>query len=261
VYAVVGGSQDPAPILVAGGGGGSGGGSTDDNEGGLGGSAVVSAGSPTNSVWPGNDGQTGKGRDGGDGGAGGAMSNGTAGSGGDAETLSGNSGGGGGGGGYLGGAGGYPGQADVVSYFTGSGGGGGSGSSYASSLVTSNAVAAPAAAPSTTTVGQNGNATVQWVSILTTALTPLQVKQRTSQQLQAYYAGSAGVTWQVSGGALPAGLALSPSGTLSGTPIRPGQYSYQATVSSAQIPSITSVMTYSGTVTAPSFRPGRGGRT
>lgn len=189
------------------------------------------------------------------------MSNGTAGSGGDAETLSGNSGGGGGGGGYLGGAGGYPGQADVISAFTGSGGGGGSGSSYASALVTSDTLAAPAAAPSTTTVGQNGNATVQWVSILTTALTPLQIKQQTSQPLQAYYAGTSAVTWQVSGGALPAGLALSPSGVLSGSPRQSGQYSYQATVSSVQIPSVTSVMTYSGTVTAPSVRRGRGGRT
>ena len=253
VYVITGGAQASDPALVAGGGGGSGGQVFVGQPGGFGGSAVTSPGPGI--VWPGNSGQTARGTDGGSGGAGGVIPQGIGQPGGDAEEFSNNGGGGGGGGGYLGGLGGAPGQADVISVNSGAGGGGGSGSSYASPQWTSNASAAAAPQPPPNTpVGQNGNATVQWVSILTTALAPLPLGLRSSQQLQAYYANSPAVTWQVSGGALPAGLTLSPAGVLAGTPSAAGPYSYQATVSSTQNPSVTSVMTYSGTVTAPTLR-------
>jgi len=259
VYVTAGGQLSTVPILVAGGGGGPGGFYTYENAsnlGGLGGSAVISPGPPTNSLWQGNAGGPGVGQsgDGGDGGQGGVIQGGIGQAGGDAEDLSGNAGGGGGGGGYLGGAGGQAGQTDVVTFRNpAGGGGGGSGSSYASAQATSNAYAAPAAGP-LNQAGNDGNASVQWVSILSTALTPLTLGQVTSQQLQAYYAGSDQVTWQVSSGALPAGLTLSSTGVLAGTPAKLGRYSYQATVSSVEAPSVTSVMTYSGNVTAPTFR-------
>ena len=65
------------------------------------------------------------------------------------------------------------------------------------------------------------------------------------------------MTWSVSAGALPQGLTLSPSGVLSGKPIKAGPYSFVVTVQGVTAPGvlsyggqvdITSVITYSGTV-------------
>lgn len=101
--------------MVAGGSGGSGG--TDPNgyspeiggNGGTGGAGTAVAG-----VWPAGNGAAGQGGDGGDGGAGGQIPNGQSTVGGSAGTLTANGGGGGGAGGYFGGAGGQAGTAGLI---------------------------------------------------------------------------------------------------------------------------------------------------
>lgn len=264
VATVTGDPSTGAIVLVAGGGGGDGG-----YENGPGGFGGVAGGVPTNGpptpegVWPGNAGNPGMSDDNpGAGGAGGTQSSGIGTSGGDAETLSGNGGGGGGGGGWQGGSGGDPGQASASLLSpSGSGGGGGGGSSYANPTYTTWAIAG---CPAFAFPDNHGAVFLNWVDILTPALTPLRVGRAADQQLVAatslFQPGNPVVptlTWSVSAGALPAGLTLSKSGKLSGKPIKAGPYSFVATVQAVTDNvalvyggkmDITSVITYSGTV-------------
>ena len=268
------GSPDPAVVLVAGGGGGYGG--IREGAPGVGGAAggVGDGGGASTpgpgGVWRGADGTGASGDNGGAGGAGGTQSGGNGSSGGDAETGSGNGGGGGGGGGYFGGAGGQPGQASIDPFATaGAGGGGGGGSSYADPVLTTNAFAVMASAPYDPTTGNispellNGSALIQWVDILTTALRPLRVGRPTNQQPLAAIGAVpiSSLVWQTGSG-VPAGLTMSSSGVLSGTPTKAGSYSFLVTVTAFYgfpAPMASSVITYSGTVC--SVRCGRGGRT
>lgn len=276
VAIVTGDSSTGAIVLAAGGSGGYGG---DHNLsgggiGGAGGGAQAEGVSPTpEGVWPGNPGAPGTSDNNpGAGGAGGTVSpNGFGTDGGDADFGSGNGGGGGGGGGWPGGGlGGQAGRAGFGPFSpAGAGGGGGGGASYANPAYTTSA----AAGPSQWIDNEgNGGVFVNWVDILTPSL-GLRAGVATNQQLLAIAASGLSIwkpgvrptlTWSVSAGALPAGLTLSPSGVLSGTPSA-GPYSFTATVRavedfiySSQM-DITSVITYSGNVCYTLC--GRGGRT
>ena len=55
--------------------------------------------------------------------------------------------------------------------------------------------------------------------------------------------GSAPYTWTLSSGALPAGLALSPSGTISGTPTQAGTSSFTVEVTDSSSPALTATRT------------------
>ena len=274
VATVTGDPSTSAIVLAAGGAGGYGG---DRNgaggRGGAGGGAQAVGVSPTpEGVWPGNPGDPGTSDDNpGAGGAGGTVSPGGFGTdGGDADFGSGNGGGGGGGGGWPGGGvGGQAGQAGFGPFSpAGAGGGGGGGASYANPAYTTSAVAGPSACFG----GCGGDVTVNWVDILTPSL-GLRAGVATNQQLLALSQGlnldnptrAPAPTWSVSAGALPAGLTLSPSGVLSGTP-SVGPYSFTATVRAvaddlfySSQADITSVITYSGNVC--NRLCGRGGRT
>lgn len=242
-----GGPPGAGIVLVGGGGGGGGGDSyTDDGapvaSGGPGGTGGL--GPASGGAWAGGSGIGAPGDNGGGGGAGSnqATQNGSNGE--DADNLTGNGGGGGGGGGWQGGSGGQAGQSG---YFgtAGAGGGGGGGSSYANPLFTANVSVVPGQA-------MNSVVAISWVQILTTRLTSMRAGQPTNQQLSAIYEESQQdpPTWQVTGGlygSLPAGLALSPTGQLTGSPQRSGRYSFQVTVTSSN-GFATSVVTYSGTV-------------
>ena len=237
-----GGPLGAGIVLVGGGGGGGGGekisefsGSTYGGGGGFGGAGPASGG-----VWAGGSGTGAPGDNGGDGGAGSNQLNGNGGRGEDADDLTGNAGGGGGGGGWKGGSGGQAGQSDFIGT-AGAGGGGGGGSSYADPSFTSN-VSLGSPSP-----GVNAYTVIQWVQVLTTNLASMKAGKRTNQQLGAIYGGSSqnSVTWH--SGSLPASLALSATGQLTGSPQRSGPYSFQVTATAAD-GFATSVVTYSGTV-------------
>ena len=263
VAIVTGDPSTSAIVLAAGGAGGYGGDSNGaGGKGGAGGGAQAVGVSPTpEGVWPGNPGEPGTSDDNpGAGGAGGTVSPGGFGTdGGDADFGSGNGGGGGGGGGWPGGGvGGQAGRAGFGPFSpAGAGGGGGGGASYANPAYTTSAAAGPIQGMAE----GNGAVYVFWVDILTPSL-GLRAGVATNQQLVAIAASGLSIwnpkarpalTWSVSAGTLPAGLTLSPSGVLSGTPSA-GPYSFTATVRavedviySSQM-DITSVITYSGNV-------------
>ena len=260
IFVVAGSTPVPVPVLVAGGGGGAGGYVVSGAVPGTGGTGGVAAQPSPTGVWPGGDGTAATGDNPGAGGAGGTQSNGIGAGGGNAETLSGNAGGGGGGGGWFGGSGGQPGQAGLNPFSTaGAGGGGGGGSSYADPSLTSSL---NWGGDSLSRYG-DGAAQIKWVDIVTTALIPLRAGRPREQQLDAVYGGDqTSVVWQVSDGALPAGMTLSSLGKFSGTPTKAGTYSFLATAlhsGDSENPIASSVITYSGTVCTP--RCGRGGRT
>lgn len=250
-----GGPLGVGVVLVAGGGGGSGGQRT--GEAGFGGYAggVVNGGPPpagSGGIWSAGSGTDAFSDNAGAGGAGGAQTDGSGSAGGDAGDVTGNGGGGGGGGGYRGGSGGQAGQASADPFATaGSGGGGGGGSSYADPTLTSQAFAQMAGYPATATeippANLLGSALIQWVEIVTTSIAPIRVGRTREEQLLAAFGNDfANPTWQVTGGALPAGLTLSSTGLLSGRPTETGSYTFQATVSAST--GANSVITYTGTV-------------
>lgn len=239
----IGGDLPNNRVMVAGGSGGSGG--TDPNGGATeygGNGGTGGAGTPVAGVWPAGNGAAGQGSDGGDGGVGGQVSNGQATAGGSAGTLTANGGGGGGAGGYFGGAGGQAGTAGLFGT-AGAGGGGGGGSSYADPTLVTNATASVAYNIFT------ASAKIEWVHIATAAIGPLSVDTATQQQLVATFPDASFTpTWEVTSGALPAGLSLNSAGELSGTPTQPGQYSFTVTVTAQPNAVATSIRTYSGTV-------------
>lgn len=245
----IGGFLPNTRVMVAGGGGGGGGahqggsgqGYIAGGAGGNGGSGTASGG-----VFSAAPGAAAGGKNGGAGGAGGVEPSGDGQLGGAAETGTGDAGGGGGGGGWLGGGGGEAGQAGILGY-AGAAGGGGGGSSYANPAMVTNAtatLAGPTAQPS---------ATIQWVDIATTSLPTMTAGVSVSQQLEATFAtpGSA-ITWQVAAGTLPDGLSLSPSGLLSGTPMRAEVFSVTLSATAGPGALATSTVTYSGDVKASS---------
>ena len=245
----IGGYLPDTRVMVAGGGGGGGGahqggsgqGYVAGGAGGSGGSGTASGG-----VFPAQDGASAGGDNGGDGGPGGVDPSGNGQLGGNSETGTGNAGGGGGGGGWLGGGGGQAGQAGIVGY-AGAGGGGGGGSSYANPAMVTNAtttLASPASSPS---------ATIQWVDITTTSLSTMTAGVPVSQQLVATFANPAStITWQVTGGVVPDGLSVSPTGLLSGTPTRAEVFSFTLSATAGPGALATSTVTYSGDVKASS---------
>lgn len=227
------------PQLVFVGGGGGGGGGIRYNTGGTGGQG--GKGPASNGVFAGGNGTAGPTDNGGAGGAGSNQSSQNGTNGGDAEDLSNNAGGGGGGAGWQGGSGGQAGQGALAFSYAGDGGGGGGGSSYADPTMTTNV--------SLGTQGSEPAVIIQWVDILTKNLAPMRAGRPTSQQLSAIFADNwtNGLTWQVSDGSLPVGLALSSTGQLTGSPTRSEAYSFEVSVTSAG-GLANSVMTYSGTV-------------
>jgi len=243
----IGGYLPDTRVLVAGGSGGSGG----SLEGGLAGGGVGGnggtggAGTATAGVWPAGNGAPGNGENNpGSGGAGGQNSNGLAAPGGDAGDATENGGGGGGAGGYFGGAGGQAGTAGLFGT-AGPGGGGGGGSSYADPALVTHATAS---------LAENvfdASAKISWVHIATTSIGSLEEGMATQQQLVATYPDSSFTpTWQVTHGALPAGLSLSNAGALSGTPTSPGSYSFTVTVTAQPKAVATSTRTYNGFVSS-----------
>lgn len=242
----IGGSLVANRVLVAGGSGGDGGTysvSTPPRFGGGGG--YGGAGTSVLGVWAGGGGAAGSGDGAGSGGAGGQFSNGQGDPGGNAEAATGNGGGGGGAGGYFGGGGGQAGTGGVFFGASGPGGGGGGGSSYANPTLVTNATA---------TVGYgifSPSAKIRWVDISTTSLATLVVGTGTSQQLAATFPDpSSAVSWQVTSGALPAGLSLSTAGVLAGTPSTAGPYAFTVTATAQPNAVAASTYTYTGTVTA-----------
>lgn len=93
--------------------------------------------------------------------------------------------------------------------------------------------------------GTVGTAPVVVPTITTTTLSSLSHGSSFSQQLAA--SGDTPITWTVSSGTVPAGLTLSSSGTLSGTPSTSGSYNFtvQATNSGG-----SDTQVYTGTVNA-----------
>ena len=63
----------------------------------------------------------------------------------------------------------------------------------------------------------------------TTSLPAGTVNQPYSQQVQVS-GGNGTLTWSISGGSLPPGLALSPTGTISGTPTTQGTFNFTVSV-------------------------------
>lgn len=57
--------------------------------------------------------------------------------------------------------------------------------------------------------------------------------------------GTEPYTWKLSAGQLPAGISLSPSGTISGKPTAAGRYSFTVEVSDASTPALSAIKTYS----------------
>ncbi len=186
-------------ILVAGGGGGGGG---KPNVGGSGGNG----GAGSQSGQSGSAGESGL-CTGGSGGAGGQQSSGNGSGGGEAKTGSGGGGGGGGGGGYKGGNGG--GAGGGVASGCGGGGGGG-GSSFATAGSTN---------VTYTTGSRSGNGllALAWIDIPTTALPHGIDGTAYAAQLEST-GGTAPVTWDITNGSLPAGLAMDTAGAITGTP-------------------------------------------
>jgi hypothetical protein len=91
------------------------------------------------------------------------------------------------------------------------------------------------------------------VSIVTTAVAAAQAEIPYSQHFDAT-GGLGTYSWTLSAGALPAGLALSPSGDLYGTPAVPGTFSFSITVVDAQNPLRESSRAFDLFVAAPPNR-------
>lgn len=83
-------------------------------------------------------------------------------------------------------------------------------------------------------------------TITTTALGAMTQSSSTSQQLAA--TGTTPITWAVTTGTLPAGLALSTAGVLSGTPTASGAYSFTVTATNS---AGSDPQAYTGTIAAP----------
>jgi hypothetical protein len=239
----IGGYLPSTRVMVAGGSGGAGGTNPNGGDPLVGGNGGTGgAGTATAGVWPAGNGASGNGDNAGSGGAGGQIANGQSTVGGSAGDLTTDGGGGGGAGGYLGGAGGDHGKAGLVGT-GGPGGGGGGGSSYADPTLVTNATASLA------TGIFSASATIQWVDISTTSVSLLKAGAATQQQLVASFPNNSYTpTWQVTRGALPAGLSLTTAGALSGTPRTAGNYSFQVTVTAQPNAVATSTRTYSGAV-------------
>ena len=88
------------------------------------------------------------------------------------------------------------------------------------------------------------------LSVTTTALPGGTVGAPYSQQLTAT-GGTGGYTWSVSGGSLPAGLSLSASGAISGTPTTPGAAGFTVQVRDSS--GVTASQSLSITVAAPTL--------
>lgn len=84
----------------------------------------------------------------------------------------------------------------------------------------------------------------------TAALSAMTQNTPVSQNLAV--TGSAPILWSVTGGTLPAGLVLSSTGIVSGTPTGSGAYSFTATATNA---AGTDTQVYSGTITAEDTEP------
>lgn len=80
------------------------------------------------------------------------------------------------------------------------------------------------------------------VSITTTTLPDATAGSAFSQDLAA--TGTAPLTFTVSGGSLPAGLTLSPSGTISGTPTTAGTSNFTVMVTDSSNPALTSTQSF-----------------
>lgn len=85
--------------------------------------------------------------------------------------------------------------------------------------------------------------TVVAPTVTTTELTAMTEAVPFSQQLAA--GGDTPITWAVTTGTLPAGLALSAGGLLDGTPTTPGAFSFTVTATNA---AGTDTQAYTGTV-------------
>ena len=131
--------------------------------------------------------------------------------------------GGGGGGGYFGGGGGGGGGIAVgFGGSLGSGGGGGGGGDLV-----------PPGGSSATAAGQSPEVVIAYHVIAFTSA-PLATGSAQSPYAYQYSAiGDTAISYSLSGGTLPPGLSLSPSGALSGTPQAPGTFTYTVTATGA----------------------------
>src|SRR5215831_16799365 len=76
------------------------------------------------------------------------------------------------------------------------------------------------------------------LTITTSSLPNTSVGSNTSIQIRVT-GGTQPLTWKISGGKLPPGLKLSAAkGTISGTPIRPGTYTCELTVTDSGVPPV-----------------------
>lgn len=234
----MGGTALADRVIVAGGGGGGGGYMRSGQ--------VSSPGNGGNAWPPPTNGMSATGSNGGSGGAGSSITGGNGTSGGDAGDLTGDGGGGGGGGGYEGGAGGGAGQGDW-GQTAASGGGGGAGSSYAdpASVTSAQTEEAPAQTAA--------SATISWVALESTPLPDFAVGTQISPVQMQGQVPSGHVDWAVSSGALPAGISLSESGQLTGTPTQGGLYEVTITGSWSEDSLVSSSVSYSGAVSDPAI--------
>lgn len=83
---------------------------------------------------------------------------------------------------------------------------------------------------------------------ITTATLPVPALTQAYNQTIRTSGGTAPVTFAVTGGALPAGLALSTAGAVTGTPAASGAYSFNVTATDTN--NVTATKTYSGTIAA-----------
>jgi Bacterial Ig-like domain (group 3)/Putative Ig domain len=241
-------------LLVAAGGGGGGENSTDTTSppaggpGGNAGSAGGDGGSTTGScgetLTGGGGGQPGTSTAGGAGGAAGTASNscaatanaganGSSGTGGAGGVI----GGGGGGGGWYGGGGGGGAIFDEDFYFS-AGGGGGGGSSYTGDATDSSVSVDSGTSPDD---GVNGEVIISFtypLTITTSALPSGTPNSPYSASLAAS-AGTSPYRWSLLSGSLPAGLNITASGVISGTPTTAGTYAFTVQVADSSTPQET----------------------
>lgn len=129
----------------------------------------------------------------------------------------------GGGGGYYGGGGGGGGSASEGMFaFAGAGGGGGGGSNLV-----------PAGGSSTLDTSASPRVVISYNVIAFTSGAPPAGPVGQAYGYAYSAVGDTGITYAVTGGTLPPGLSLSPTGTLSGTPTVAGSYSYTVTATGA----------------------------
>jgi Putative Ig domain/Domain of unknown function DUF11 len=254
-------SAGAGTLLVAGGGGGGGNGGDpglSGGAGGTGGNAATSGGAAEDNTGPGltltgaGGGGAGTESAGGGGGGGGGVSvsgscagddsfvsPGEAGTPGSAGQGGGGAdGGAGGGGGYYGGGqggqGGWGPDVSAACDFSGGQGGGGGGSSFTGGSGVS--AASVNDSPSDAPADGNGEAVISFavppLSVMTLSLPGVTQGTVFSQQLAAS-GGVAPYTWAPDGGQLPAGLALSAAGLLSGTPTAAGSFGFTVEVTDA----------------------------